>query len=62
MQIRDIKYVRRVYGCRDCEAAPVITEQRVQVIEKSTSTLCILMMLPTSSRTISSRFTVSKKC
>ncbi len=27
MQIRVIKHVRKVYGCRDCESAPVTADK-----------------------------------
>ncbi len=27
MQIRVIKHVRKIYGCRDCEAAPVTADK-----------------------------------
>ena len=35
MQIRVIKHVRKVYGCRDCESAPVTADKPAQVIEKA---------------------------
>ncbi|WP_415639815.1 IS66 family transposase zinc-finger binding domain-containing protein, partial [Pseudomonas floridensis] len=35
MQIRVIKHIRKVYGCRGCEAAPVTADKPAQVIEKS---------------------------
>lgn len=35
MQIRVIKHVRKVYGCRDCEAAPVTADKPAQLIEKA---------------------------
>ncbi|WP_375154752.1 transposase [Pseudomonas sp. PDM25] len=35
MQIRVIKHVRNVYGCRDCETAPVTADKPAQLIEKS---------------------------
>lgn len=35
MQIRVIKHVRKVYGCRGCETAPIIADKPAQVIEKS---------------------------
>ena len=34
MQIRVIKHVRKVYGCRDCETAPVTADKPAQLIEK----------------------------
>ena len=34
MQIRVIKHVRKVYGCRDCEIAPFTADKRAQLIEK----------------------------
>ncbi len=35
MQIRVIKHVRKVYGCRDCETAPVTADKPAQLIEKA---------------------------
>ena len=37
MQIRVIKHVRKVYGCRDCETAPVTADKPAQLIEKSSA-------------------------
>jgi hypothetical protein len=34
MQIRVIKHVRKVYGCRDCETAPVTADKPAQLIQK----------------------------
>lgn len=34
MQIRVIKHVRKIYGCRDCETAPVTADKPAQLIEK----------------------------
>jgi hypothetical protein len=34
MQIRVIRHVRKVYGCRDCEMAPVTADKPAQLIEK----------------------------
>lgn len=35
IQTRAIKHVRKVYGCRDCEAAPVTADKPAQLIEKA---------------------------
>ncbi|EJM16479.1 transposase, partial [Pseudomonas sp. GM21] len=35
MQIRVIKHIRKVYGCRGCERAPVTADKPAQLIEKS---------------------------
>jgi hypothetical protein len=35
MQIRVIKHIRKVYGCRGCETAPVTVDKPAQLIEKS---------------------------
>ncbi|EPM54074.1 transposase IS66, partial [Pseudomonas syringae pv. actinidiae ICMP 19073] len=46
MQIRVIKHIRKVYGCRGCETAPVTADKPAQLIEKknmSTACLCIVL-------------------
>jgi transposase len=48
MQIRVIKHVRKVYGCRDCETAPVTADKPVQLIEKSMANPSVLAMLLTT--------------
>lgn len=48
MQIRVIKHIRKVYGCRDCEAAPVTAEKPAQLIEKSMASPSVLAMLLTT--------------
>jgi transposase len=48
MQIRVIRHVRKVYGCRDCEAAPVTADKPAQLIEKSMASPSILTMLLTT--------------
>ena len=48
MQIRVIKHVRKVYGCRDCESAPVTADKPAQVIEKSMASPSVLAMLLTT--------------
>ncbi|MCW8276801.1 IS66 family transposase [Pseudomonas sp. PCH199] len=48
MQIRVIKHVRKVYGCRDCEAPPVTADKPAQVIEKSMASPSVLAMLLTT--------------
>ena len=35
MQIRVIRHIRKVYGCRGCETAPVTADKPAQLIEKS---------------------------
>lgn len=47
MQIRVIKYIRKVYGCRDCETAPVTTDKPAHLIEKSMASTSVLVMLLT---------------
>lgn len=48
MQIRVIKHVRKVYGCRGCESAPVTADKPAQMIEKSMASPCVLAMLLTT--------------
>ncbi|WP_037006617.1 IS66 family transposase [Pseudomonas asplenii] len=48
MQIRVIKHVRKVYGCRGCEAAPVTADKPAQLIEKSLASPGVLAMLLTT--------------
>lgn len=48
MQIRVLKHVRKVYGCRDCEAAPVTADKPAQLIEKSLASPSVLAMLLTT--------------
>ncbi|QZI73031.1 IS66 family transposase [Pseudomonas protegens] len=48
MQIRVIKHIRKVYGCRGCEAAPVTTDKPAQLIEKSMASPSVLAMLLTT--------------
>jgi len=48
MQIRVIKHVRKVYGCRDCESAPVTADKPAQLIEKSMASPSVLAMLLTT--------------
>ncbi|WP_122809687.1 IS66 family transposase, partial [Pseudomonas viridiflava] len=48
MQIRVIKHVRKVYGCRDCETAPVTADKPTQLIEKSMASPSVLAMLLTT--------------
>ncbi|MEE4693613.1 IS66 family transposase zinc-finger binding domain-containing protein, partial [Pseudomonas alliivorans] len=48
MQIRVIKHIRKVYGCRGCEAAPVTADKPAQVIEKSMASPGVLAMLLTT--------------
>ncbi|WP_122598094.1 IS66 family transposase [Pseudomonas viridiflava] len=48
MQIRVIKHVRKTYGCRDCETAPVTADKPAQLIEKSMASPSVLAMLLTT--------------
>lgn len=48
MQIRAIKYIRKIYGCRGCEAAPFTAEKPAQLIEKSMASPSVLAMLLTT--------------
>ncbi|WP_163006501.1 IS66 family transposase, partial [Pseudomonas viridiflava] len=48
MQIRVIKHVRKIYGCRECETAPVTADKPAQLIEKSMASPSVLAMLLTT--------------
>ncbi|MFL1559579.1 transposase, partial [Pseudomonas sp. O11] len=48
MQIRVIKHIRKVYGCRGCETAPVTADKPSQLIEKSMASPSVLAMLLTT--------------
>ncbi|SUQ62499.1 hypothetical protein CCOS864_01943 [Pseudomonas wadenswilerensis] len=48
MQIRVIKHVRKAYGCRDCETAPVTADKPARLIEKSMASPSVLAMLLTT--------------
>ena len=48
MQIRVIKHIRKVYGCRGCETAPVTADKPAQLIEKSVASPSVLAMLLTT--------------
>jgi hypothetical protein len=48
MQIRVIKHIRKVYGCRGCEVAPVTADKPAQLIEKSLASPSVLAMLLTT--------------
>ena len=48
MQIRVIKHVRKVYGCRDCETAPITADKPAQLIEKGMASPSVLAMLLTT--------------
>lgn len=50
MQIRVIKHIRKVYGCRGCETAPVTADKPAQLIEKSMASPSVLAMLLTVRR------------
>ena len=45
MQIRVLKHVRKVYGCRGCEVAPITADKPAQLIEKSMGSPSVLTML-----------------
>ena len=45
MQIRVISHVRKFYGCRDCEMAPVTADKPAQLVEKSMASPSVLAML-----------------
>jgi len=48
MQIRVIKHIRKIYGCRGCETAPVTADKPAQLIEKSMASPSVLAMLLTT--------------
>ncbi len=48
MQIRVIKHIRKVYGRRGCESAPITADKPAQLIEKSTASPSVLAMLLTT--------------
>jgi hypothetical protein len=48
MQIRVIKHIRKVNGCRGCESAPVTADKSAQLIEKSMASPSVLSMLLTT--------------
>ena len=48
MQIRVIKHIRKVYGCRGCDATPVTADKPAQLIEKSMASPSVLAMLLTT--------------
>ncbi|MDB5983712.1 MAG: transposase [Pseudomonas sp.] len=48
MQIRVLRHIRKVYGCRGCEAAPVTADKPAQLIEKSMASPSVLAMLLTT--------------
>jgi transposase len=43
-----IKRIRKVYGCRDCETAPVTADKPAQLIEQSMASPSVLAMLLTT--------------
>ena len=45
MQIRVIKHIRKVYGCRGCETAPVTADKPAQLIEKSMTSPSVLALI-----------------
>jgi transposase len=48
MQIRVIKHMRKIYGCRDCETAPVTADKPAHLIEKSMASPSVLAILLTT--------------
>ena len=48
MQIRVIRHIRKTYGCRGCEAAPVTADKPAQLIEKSVASPSLLATLLTA--------------
>jgi len=48
MQIRVIRHIRKVYGCRGCETASVTADKPAQLIEKSMASPSVLAMLLTT--------------
>ena len=48
MQICVIKHIRKIYGCRDFEAAAVTADKPAQLIEKSMASFSVLAMLLTT--------------
>ena len=48
IQIRVIKYIRKVYACRGCEAVPVTANKPAQLIKKSMASLSVLAVLQTT--------------
>jgi transposase len=61
LQIRLIKYVRKVYGCRDCETAPVTADKSAYLIEKCMASPVVLAMLPPTKYVVGLRFRRFKK-
>lgn len=61
LQIRVIKHIRKTYGCRDCEAAPVTADKTAQLIEKSMVSPSVLAMLLTTKYVDGLPFIVSKR-
>lgn len=48
MQIRVIKKIRKVHGCRGCESAPVTADTPAQLIEKSMASPSVSAMMLTT--------------
>jgi transposase len=48
VQIRVIQHIRKVYGCRGCESAPVTADKPARLIEKSMASPSVLAMLLTT--------------
>lgn len=47
IQIRVVKHIRKFYGCRGCETAPVTADKPAQLIEKSMASPSVLAILLT---------------
>ncbi len=62
MQIRVIKHIRKVYGCRDCETAPVTADKPAQLIGKSIAGPSVLAMLLTTKYVVAFHCIVSRRC
>jgi len=45
IQIHLIKHIRKVYGCRGCEAALITADKLAQLIEKSMASPSVMTML-----------------
>ena len=48
MKIRVIRHIRKTYGCKACEAAPVTADKPAQLIEKSLASPSVPAMLLTT--------------
>ena len=48
MQVRVIRHIRKTYGCKACETAPITADKPAQLIEKSLASPSVLAMLLTT--------------